>query len=206
MKKKLFEKIYLRNHHQWCIPANSPGLLSSSGYDTSYEVFGALIWNLSNFSFGFLGIFACISSLRNIILPLQSEKQIVMVFTSCKTSYNVLSHSHVLNQGLDQIVLIRRSGLGAKVRGVFVDIWGGGDNAKESLYLKHPFAELVSWNFLTRTNENYHYIRWELSLRVGLNGKTTFTMGMWETGVVNAKVFINKKPKFWCFDHNIVIK
>ena len=27
------------------------------------------------------------------------------------------------------------------------------------LYLKRPFAELVSWNFLTRTNENYHYIR-----------------------------------------------
>ena len=65
----------------------------------------------------------------------------------------------MLNQGLDQIVLIRRSGLGAKVRGVFVDIWGGGGNAKESLYLKLPFAELVSWNFLTRTNENYHYIR-----------------------------------------------
>ena len=50
----------------------------------------------------------------------------MMVFTSCQTSYNVLSHSHVLNQGLDQIVLIRRSGSGAKVRGVFVDIGGGG--------------------------------------------------------------------------------
>ena len=57
-----------------------------------------------------------------------------MVFTSCQTSYNVLSHSHVLNQGLDQIVLIRRSGSGAKVRGVFVDIGGGAGNAKERVF------------------------------------------------------------------------
>ena len=66
-------------------------------------------------------------SLTKIILPLQSYKRILMVCTSCKTSFNVLSHSHVINEGLDHIGW---SGLGDGGFGR-VDIRGGGGNAKE---------------------------------------------------------------------------
>ena len=49
-----------------------------------------------------------------------------MVCTSCKTSYNVLNHSHVTNWGLDRIV----GWGGVGVRGVGCSFWGG-DDAKE---------------------------------------------------------------------------
>ena len=55
--------------------------------------------------------------------------------------------------------------------------------------------------------------KWELSLykvrikpKSGSELENNFTMGMWETGVVNAKMFIYKNQKCGCFDHNIVIK
>ena len=48
--------------------------------------------------------------------------------TSCTTSYNVLSHSHVINEGLDQIkyCTYREVGVGVRVRGR-----GAGCNAEE---------------------------------------------------------------------------
>ena len=62
-----------------------------------------------------------------------------MVCTSCKTSCNVLSHSHVINQRLDQIEFIGlESGLGRLV----VAIWEG--NAKRTVFSLHSqrFASL----------------------------------------------------------------
>ena len=50
-----------------------------------------------------------------------------MVCTSCKTSYNVLNHSHVTNWGLDRIVGRGGSGSG----GLVVLFFWGGDDAKE---------------------------------------------------------------------------
>ena len=49
--------------------------------------------------------------------------------TSCKTSCNVLSHSHVINEGLDQIkyCTYREVGVGVRVQGG----GGGGCNAEE---------------------------------------------------------------------------
>ena len=44
-----------------------------------------------------------------------------MVCTSCKTSYNVLNHSHVTNWGLDRIV-----GWGGSGSGGLVVLFGGG--------------------------------------------------------------------------------
>ena len=49
-----------------------------------------------------------------------------MVCTSCKTSYNVLNHSHVTNWGLDRIV-----GGGGRGQGGWLFFLGGGDDAKE---------------------------------------------------------------------------
>ena len=50
-----------------------------------------------------------------------------MVYTSCKTSYNVLNHSHVTNWGLDRIV----GWGGGSESGGLVVLFGRGDDAKE---------------------------------------------------------------------------
>ena len=46
----------------------------------------------------------------------------MMVCTSCKTSYNVLRHSYVVNKGLDWSKIVLYGGSG----GLVVDIPGGG--------------------------------------------------------------------------------
>ena len=129
--------------------ANSPGYdnnlpVSRIGHQisrikSSYELFFALIWNLSHFlptfspkirilfdsKFVFWGIFARISSLTKISLRLPSQKLIVLVCTSCKTSYNVQGRL-----GTESNCAYRGGGGGgAGSGGLIVDIRGG--NAKE---------------------------------------------------------------------------
>ena len=54
----------------------------------------------------------------------------MMVCTSCKTSYNVLRHSYVVNKGLDWSKIVLYGGSG----GLVVDILGGVMQKRESPY------------------------------------------------------------------------
>ena len=60
---------------------------------SSFELFCALIWDLAHFSSKFEFFFFAVR--RRFFLASKRSLRILIVCTSCKTSYNVLSHPHI---------------------------------------------------------------------------------------------------------------
>ena len=114
----------------------------------TFELFYALVWNLPIcfpqnskhllIQSQFLGHFALVSSGIEVIYP----QQILMVCSSCKTSYNIISHTHAITCGIGQFVRLlqsRRSTL--KCGG------GGGDlNYHTAMRMRQNTLGFFSWH------------------------------------------------------------
>ena len=108
------------------------------------ELFCALVWNLAHlfppkiqnnlwFKVSFWDIFTLVSSVIEVIFP----KQILMVCSLCKTSYNIISHTHAITCGIGQFVCLLQSQQSILKRG------GGGTH----LPLSYAYAPKYPWLF-----------------------------------------------------------
>ena len=107
------------------------------------ELFCALVWNLAHlfppkiqnilwFKVSFWDIFTLVSSVIEVIFP----KQILMVCSLCKTSYNIISHTHAITCGIGQFVRLFQSQQSILKR-------GGGAH----LPLSYAYASKYPWLF-----------------------------------------------------------
>ena len=123
----------------------------------TFELFYALVWNLPIcfpqnskhllIQSQFLGHFALVSSGIEVIYP----QQILMVCSSCKTSYNIISHTHAITCGIGQFVRLLQSRRSTLKRG------GGGASSSTQLCVcaKIPLAFLVGTsNYLSNLHND----------------------------------------------------
>ena len=124
----------------------------------TFELFYALVWNLPIcfpqnskhllIQSQFLGHFALVSSGIEVIYP----QQILMVCSSCKTSYNIISHTHAITCGIGQFVRLLQSRRSTLKRG-----GGGGASSSTQLCVcaKIPLAFLVGTsNYLSNLHND----------------------------------------------------
>ena len=112
----------------------------------TFELFYALVWNLPIcfpqnskhllIQSQFLGHFALVSSGIEVIYP----QQILMVCSSCKTSYNIISHTHAITCGIGQFVRLLQSRRSTLKRG------GGGGGPH--LPLSYAYAPKYPWKLV----------------------------------------------------------
>ena len=123
----------------------------------TFELFYALVWNLPIcfpqnskhllIQSQFLGHFALVSSGIEVIYP----QQILMVCSSCKTSYNIISHTHAITCGIGQFVRLLQS------RRSTLKCGGGGTASSTQLCVcaKIPLAFLVGTsNYLSNLHND----------------------------------------------------
>ena len=116
---KIVPSLYAFSYQNYALPevymyGKSPGL-SGSLLDIA-QISCALVWNLAHlfppkiqnilwFKVSFWAIFTLVSSVIEVIFP----KQILMVCSLCKTSYNIISHTHAITCGIGQFVRLLQS-------------------------------------------------------------------------------------------------
>ena len=125
---KIVPSSYAFSYQNYALPevymyGKSPGLSGSlldiaqiSWSTLTSELFCALVWNLAHlfppkiqnilwFKVIFWDIFALVSSVIEVMFP----TQILMVCSLCKTSYNIISHTHAITCGIGQFVRLLQS-------------------------------------------------------------------------------------------------